>query len=179
MTPVAENYGQALYTLALEEGIAAEIGQQLAVLRESFAQNPDFIRLLSAPGLRREERCQILEDSFQGRVQPYLLNFMKLLTEKGYMGHFDGCCRVYAQRYDRDHGILPVTVITAFPLEEAQALRLQQTLAAKTDKTIRLDRRADPRCMGGIRLEYDGKLVDDTIAYRLEAIHKMLKDTVI
>ncbi len=179
MTPVAQNYGQALYALALEAGLTTQIGQELATLQESFSENPDFIRLLSAPGLNKAERCQILDDSFRGRVQPYVLNFMKLLTEKGYMRHFGGCCQVYTERYDRDNGILPVTVITALPLEEAQAKKLSKKLAAKTGKTIRLNRRVDPRCMGGIRLEYDGKLVDDTIAHRLDAIRKMLKDTVI
>ncbi len=179
MTPVAETYGQALYSLALEEGLTGSIGQELSVLRQSFADTPEYIRLLSSPTLSKEERCQILDDGFRGKVHPYLLNFLKLLTEKGYMRHFDGCCQVYAKAYDADNGILPVTVITALPLPQSQARRLQEKLAAQTGKIIRLECRVEEHVLGGIRLEYDGKLVDDTVLHRLEAIGKLLKNTVI
>ncbi len=179
MTPVAETYGQALYTLALEEGLSQSILQQLQVLQESFAQTPEYIRLLSSPTLSKEERCGILDEVFRDKVQPYLLNFMKILTEKGYMGQFDGCCRVYARLYDRDNGILPVTVTTALPLPRDQARRLEDKLADLTGKTIRLEMRVEESVLGGIRLEYDGKLVDDTVVYRLERIGRMLKETVI
>ncbi len=179
MSPICETYGQALYTLAKDEGLTQPIGQELAALQESFRDCPDFIRLLCAPSLSKAERCGILDDSFRGKLQPYLLSFLKLLTQKGYMRHFDGCCQVYAQAYDKDHGILPVTAITAYPMEDSQVQRLTEKLGAKTCKTIRLLQKVDPACIGGIRLEYDGKLVDDTIAHRLDSIGKMLKNTVI
>ncbi len=179
MTPVAQNYGQALYCLALEEGLSLEISQELAALQEGFRAEPEYLRLLSSPALTKAERCQVLDDSFRNRVQPYVLNFLKLLTEKGYIRHFDGCCKVYAELYDLDNGILPVTAVTALPLEDSQRKRLQEALAAKTGKTIRLNCRVDKACLGGIRLEYDGKLVDDTLLHRLDSIGAVLKNTVI
>ena len=83
MTEVGNVYGESLYELAKEENLTKLIGQQLAVLQASYRQEPDFIRLLSSPNLTKAERCQILDDSFRGKVHPYLLNFMKILTEKG------------------------------------------------------------------------------------------------
>ena len=83
MTQIGSVYGQALYSLALEESLTGEILGQLAVLDDSFRENPDFIRLLSSPNLSKQERCAILDDSFRGKVNGYVLNFMKILTEKG------------------------------------------------------------------------------------------------
>ena len=88
MTEVGSVYGESLYELAKEESLGKLIGEQLAVLQESFRQEPDFIRLLSSPNLTKAERCQILDDSFRGKVHAYVLNFLKILTEKGYMRHF-------------------------------------------------------------------------------------------
>ena len=83
MTEVGNVYGESLYELAKEENLTKLIGDQLAVLQQAFRQEPDFIRLLSSPNLTKTERCQILDDSFRGRVHGYLLNFLKFLTEKG------------------------------------------------------------------------------------------------
>ncbi len=179
MTPIANQYGQALYALACEEGVSHSILQELHVLRQSFSANPEYIRLLSAPQLTKQERCQILDEAFGGKLQPYLLNFLKILTEKGYMRHFDGCCESYIRLYDEANGILPVTAVTAYPLPQAQSLRLQEKLAQATGKTIHLTNKVDASCLGGVRLEYDGKQVDDTIAHRLDSIGKLLKNTVI
>ena len=95
MTEVGNVYGESLYELAKEENLTKLIGEQLAVLQTSYRQEPDFIRLLSSPNLTKAERCQILDDSFRGKVHPYLLNFMKILTEKGYMRYFSDCWDAY------------------------------------------------------------------------------------
>ena len=83
MTEVGNVYGESLYELAKEEALCAQIGEQLTALREGFRQEPDFIRLLSSPNLTKAERCAVLDDSFRGKVHPYVLNFLKILTEKG------------------------------------------------------------------------------------------------
>lgn len=95
MTEVGNVYGQSLYELAKDEGLSREIGEQLTVLQKSFGEEPDFIRLLSNPSLSKPERCRILDTSFRGSVHPYILNFMKILTERGYIRHFSDCCDAF------------------------------------------------------------------------------------
>ena len=95
MTQVGSVYGEALYTLALEESLSAGILEELSALEQAFHAEPDFIRLLSTPNLSVQERCKILDNSFRDQVEPYLLHFLKLLTEKGYMRHFGSCCKAY------------------------------------------------------------------------------------
>ena len=172
MTQIGSVYGEALYTLALEEQLTEQILAELNVLQESFHQEPDFIRLLASPNLSKQERCTIVDDSFRGKVHIYVLNFLKILTEKGYMKHFSDCCKAFEEHYNLDNGILPVTAITAFPLSDAQAEKL-------TGRQIKLRNRVDPTCLGGVRLDYDGKRLDDTVSHHLEAIRGLLKDTVL
>ena len=132
MTSVGTVYAQALYSLAKDEACCKVILDQLTVLQEGFAAEPDFLRLLAAPHLSKEERCQIVDSSFRGKVHPYVLNFMKILTEKGYMRHFADCAKAYRQNYNQDHGILEVTAVTAIALNEEQAGRLTEKLAKVT-----------------------------------------------
>ena len=179
MTQIGSVYAQALYSLAREDSVCRQILDQLKVLDQSFGAEPDFLRLLAAPNLSKEERCRIVDDSFRGKVHPYVLNFMKILTEKGYMRHFGDCCKSYQEQYNQDHGILVVKAATAIPLTPAQSAKLKETLSRITGKTIELENRIDPACLGGMRLDYDGKRVDDTVAHRLEAVGSLLKNTVI
>ena len=180
MTEVGSVYGQALYDLALSEGLTKPILDELAVLDHCFSvEEPGFIKLLSSPNLTKKERCQILDDSFRGKVQPYLLNFMKILTEKGHMRHFSDCCSAYQKNYYRDNNILLIQAVTAVPLTLDQLERLTRKLIAVTGKQVELRVRVDPECLGGVRLDYDGKRLDDTVAHRLEAVRSMLKNTVL
>lgn len=179
MTEVGSVYGQALYDLALSEGVAETVLQQMDVLHQSFCSEPEFLKLLNTPALTKQERCCILDDSFRGKLQPYLLNFLKLLTEKGYIRHFSHCRDAYRECYNRDHGIMPVTVVTALPMTADQKKRLKGKLETITGKTIELHTQIDPDCLGGVRLDYDGKRLDDTVAHRLDAIRNVLKNTVL
>ena len=179
MTQIASVYAEALYVLAKEENCTDGILGELTVLAESFRQEPDFVKLLCAHNLTKEERCGILDDSFRGKVHAFVLNFMKILTEKGYMRHFADCCRAYRQAYNRDHGILEVCAVTAVALNPDQKERLTQKLEKVTGKTVDLDNRIDPACLGGIRLDYDGKRLEDTVSGRLESIGALLKNTVL
>jgi len=83
MTEIGTIYGGALYDLAEAEGLSAEILHQLQVLNKSFSQEPSYLSLLAAHRLSKEERCKILDDSFATQVHPYVLNFLKILTQKG------------------------------------------------------------------------------------------------
>ena len=179
MTEVGSVYGESLYQLAKEESLGKFIGEQLKVMQQSMNQEPDFIRLLSSPNLTKQERCQILDDSFRGKLHPYLLNFMKILTEKGYMRHFSDCCDAYTALYNQDNGILEVTAVTATALTALQESKLQEKLARITGKEIALRNRIDPAVLGGIRLDYDGQRLDDTVSHRMDAIRNLLNKTVL
>ncbi len=179
MTEVGTVYGEALYALAKDEGLGDQILSQLQTLNGSFRAEPDFIRLLSSPTLSKEERCGILEESFGGKIHIFLLNFLKILTEKGYMRHFEDCCESYTRHYNDDHGILSVTAVTAVALTAGQQDRLAEKMAKITGKTIQLHNRIDPAVLGGVRLDYDGIRLDDTVSHRMDTLRAMLNNTVL
>ncbi len=179
MTQIGIVYGQGLYTLAKDESLTKQILNQLQVLETSFVQEPDFLRLLSSPNLPKEDRCEILDKSFRGNVHPYVLNFLKILTEKGYIRHFSECVSSFKTQYNEDNGILPVDVVSAVPLTADQKDRLMQKLSKLTGKNIELTNKIEPDCLGGIRLDYDGKRIDGTVRNRLDEIRNLLKNTVL
>ena len=179
MTQAANTYAQALYDLAKEEGLGGRILEELSVLKTVFTENPQYSKLLSAPDLSKQERCGILDEAFRGKVHPYVLNFMKILTEKGYIRQFPDCCRAFCGLYNEDNGILVVKAISAVVLTQAQKQKLTAKLEAITGKKIDLQCSVDAAQLGGLRLNYDGMQVDGTVKTKLDAIGKLLKNTVL
>lgn len=179
MTQVGSVYGEALYELALSENLSDSILNEVKVLAESFQAEPDFLRLLCSPNLSKQERCQILDDSFRSKVHPYLLNFLKILTEKGYIRHFSDCSKAYEKLYNRDHNIVSVTAVTAVALNAKQFDALTQKLSRMTGKTVLLHNQVDSACLGGVRLDYDGQSLDGTVKNRLDTVRDLLNNTVL
>ena len=179
MTQAANTYAQALYDLAKEEGLGKSILEELCVLKGVFADTPQYGKLLSTPNIPKQERCGILDETFRGKVHPYVLNFLKILTEKGYIRQFPDCCDAYRGFYNEDNGILVVKAQSAVALTDAQKQKLTEKLAATTGKAVDLQCSIDPAVLGGLRLSYDGKQVDGTVKSRLDAIGKLLKNTVL
>ena len=179
MTDAANQYGTALYELCRDEGLVKEILPQLKTLQNVIAEEPRFVTLLSAPSVPKEERCRVIDTVLKGQVHPYLLNFLKILTEKGYMKQFVLCCQVFKDLYNEDMGILCVTVVTAAPISQELQDRLQKKLSSVTGKTIDLTCKIEQSCLGGVRLDFDGKRVDGTVRRRLEDVRNILKNTVL
>ena len=179
MTQAGVVYGQALYDLAKDEGLEQVIFDQLIVLDDVFYAQPDYLRLLSASNLPCDARVQLVEDCFAGKIEPYLNNFLKLLTQRGYAKSFHDCVKQYKEQYNIAHNILPVKAVTCVPLTQLQKQRLEEKLCAITGKNAQLINRVDPGVLGGVRLDYDGTQVDDTVASRVDAIRKLLNNTVL
>ena len=172
-------YGQGLYALAKDEGLEERILEELAVLEEAFQIQPEFLKLLASHNIPRQERAKLLDESFRGKVHLYVLNFLKLLTNKDCIRGFSGSCKAYREQYNAQKGILEVRVLSAIALDDGQKQHLEDKLAALTGKQIRLICRVDPAVLGGILLRYDGCQVDGTVKGRLAAVEKQLKNTVL
>lgn len=179
MREIAANYGQALYDLACEEGLEEQLLQELETLEKVFSGEPEFIRLLASPNLSKDERCGIADKIALDRVHPYVCNTLKLMIEKGVVGSFCDCCKKYRMLYDDGHGIVAVTAVSAVELTGEQLNRLKDKLCSATGKTVRIQNRIDPSCMGGLRLDYDGKQLDGTVRTRLNSLRELLKNTVL
>ena len=154
MTETAKMYGGSLYDLAAEEGLETRILGELDEVQQLLKQNPDYLRLLSTPSIPKKERCGLLDEALRGQVHLYVLNFLKILCEKGTLRELSGCARAYRIRYNQAHGILEATAISAVPLTEQQRAALHA------------------KVLGGIRLDIEGTELDGTVQNRLASLRR-------
>lgn len=174
MTEFAKMYGGSLYDLAAEERADSEILAQLDECVGLLRDNPDYLRLLSTPSLPKKERCGLLDEALRGEIHIYLLNFLKILCERGQLRQLAECARAYRLRYNAAHGILEATAVSAVALTSDQARRLQNKLETVTGKQIDLHCKVDPGVLGGIRLDIDGTELDGTVQSRLSGLRSSI-----
>lgn len=175
MGELSKNYGAALYSVAKGAEIADAVYQELCGLDKCFASEPRFLKLLSSVNIPKAERLSIVSDCLSGRVHPYVLSFMKLLTERASAAHFSECFAEYREQYFFDNGITPVTAVTAVPLSALQLERLREKLAKLVGGRVILTNSIDPTCLGGVKLSYRSKQIDGTVKKRLDEIGGLLK----
>ncbi len=176
MTEFGREYGDGLYALCAEEKITDAVLAQLAELKGLFRENPDFIRLLSNMSIPKTERVLVADQALQGQVHPYVLNFVKLLVERGAVYEFESCESAYRESYQADHLISEAGVTTAKPLTDAQRSQLIEKLRRMTGRQIQLKETTDPSVLGGVLLELDGRRYDNTIRHRLNDIRQAIKE---
>ena len=172
MTETAKMYGGSLYDLAAEEGLETRILGELDEVQNLLKANPDYLRLLSTPSIPKKERCGLLDEALRGQVHLYVLNFLKILCEKGSLRELSGCARAYRIRYNQAHGILEATAISAVSLTEPQRAALHAKLESLTGKTIDLKTKVDAKVLGGIRLDIEGTELDGTVQNRIASLRR-------
>ena len=174
MTELAREYGSGLYAQTEEEKISASVLEEMQMLCECFRSQPEFLRLLSNMSLSKAERVGILDKALRGQVHPYLLNFLKILCERGSLGEFKGCEDAFRTLYHQDYGIIEAYVTTGAPMNDDQRKRMTEKLSAMSGKQVTLIEKVDPQVIGGVLLEMNGKRYDNTVRHRLNAIHQAM-----
>ena len=131
MSELTNEYATALADLAAEEGLEDEFLAQTGALLQVFRENPAYARLLSDPQLTKAERTSLADAAFGGRIHPYLVNFLKLLAERGYIAGVEEFFTEYDRIHCARHGIVKARAVSAVPLTDEQRERLLRRLAQR------------------------------------------------
>ena len=174
MSEAVKEYGRALADLAAEEGIEERVLAESRMVRSILAEYPAYVHLLSNPEIPKKERTELLAQAFGGQIHPHFVNFLKLITERGYACETDSFLAEYESLYCQRHKIATAYVQSAVPLSDEQKDRLCKKLAGITGKTIELSCRVDPSLIGGIRLYINNTLLEGSVRARLDAVRASL-----
>ena len=177
MTDMKE-FASALFMLADEEGKTEAIAEELATVKSLLTDNPEYVRLLDTPAIKKEERLALAERAFAG-LSEYTLNLIMLLSERHLSSGLSRLCDDYMALYDEVRGILRAEAVTAVGMSETQIKRLSAKLGASTGKTVILKNTVDPSMLGGVKLRYAGTQLDGTVRASLDRFESALKDSVL
>jgi len=169
-TAAAKRYAKAIFELAQDEGKVEEWGQRLAQVRDVMS-DPEVARVLTNPTIASEQRMDLVSNLFDGGETT---NLAKLLIESNRV-HDVGAIEDEFQRLaDEAAGRVRATVTTAVELTAKDRDRVVEELSKRLGKRVQLDVLVDPRILGGLKLQYGDRLVDASVATRLQQLRRRL-----
>lgn len=159
---VENEYAQAIYDLAKEENKIDIINECFIVVNKSIEDN-DFMELLSSPKITKEEKKNILTKVY-GKLDSLFLDFMYVLIDNNRINRISYIYDYYNQLIKIEHNILHIEAYSVKELTKTQIDNLRKTLSSYYNgKTLEIENIVDPKLIGGVRIECNGKTLDVTL----------------
>lgn len=174
MNNVAQEYGTALFMLASEENKIAEYREGLAVLKETFADEPDYMVFISSPSIPLTQRLKAISDAFAGIICENMLSFILLLCEKGRLDCFEESEKTFEALFDESQRILNIRVKSAVALSDDQKARLETKLEQNYKCKVDTEYIVDTSLLGGVVIEADDNVIDGSLRHRMQQIKEVI-----
>ena len=169
MADLCKEYASALFSLASEKNLVKEIGNDISEIKSIIDQNTDYLDILSSPALVLSKRIALIDEAF-GEKNEYVVSFLKLLCENGFINTLSGCIDEFFLLLTELENRVVATIYYAFELTSEQKKRLEEKLKRITNKEIDPIYVEDKGLIGGIKIELDGKVLDGSLSTRLNNI---------
>ena len=174
---VSKTYGEALYEAAVETGAdkAAELMEEIRGVMGILADNPEFDGLLKHPGIPKQEKLQVVDDVFRGRVSDELRNFLEIVVSKERYGDLNDIFGYYITRVKEEQKIGVAYVETAVELTEGQKNAVETKLLETSGyREMEMNYSVDPAIIGGMVVRINDRVVDSSIRTKLDGLTKQL-----
>lgn len=165
---VAKRYAEALFSLCKEENSLDEIHDEFSAIATVISKENELITFMISPQFKQDEKKQMLESIFGGKVSETLLNFFKLLIDKGRFGMVNEIFDLFHKFYYQEKGIESTIVYSVVPIKEEAMATLKAKLENQLQKQIVIENKIDKTLVGGIMLRIGDKIIDGSIKRRME-----------
>jgi len=162
---VAFQYGEALFSLALERNELDSVLKDFKEFNASIDQ--DIYKFLNHPKVSKQDK----KDTFDKIVTNDLLkHFIYVLIDNLRIEFLDEILEEYKKLYDNQYKTLDVKAFVNRELSELQKQNLITNLEKKLNRKVELLCIVDESIVGGMRVEYEGMVHDDTINNYLHSL---------
>lgn len=173
---ISGRYASALFELAKEQGIVAQIEADLARFSALLDESEDLRRLVASPVFTAEEQGRAIEAVLdKAGIGGLTANFLQVITRNRRLFAVSQMIRDFKALAAESRGEVTAEVTTAQPLSEQQAAELAQTLKNSVGKDVKLDVRVDPSILGGLIVKIGSRMIDSSLRTRLNAVKIGLK----
>ena len=175
MSDLNKEYAEALFALAAEAKQEKAYLEALRLVGDALQTEPEYMDVLSAPSIPRDERNALLEQAFGAAVPEQVLSFVQLLCAQGAIRTLPACVEEYHRLYQAAISMSTAHVVSAVALTDDQKSRLAEKLAAKFGRHIELVCTVDEHLLGGITVQLDGVVLDGSLRRRLQVVKDVIE----
>ena len=172
---ISKTYGEALFELAVEEQKLDELFEEAKAVRKILKEYAEFGKLMTHPRISKEEKAQVAEAVFKGRVSSEMVGFLTIILEKGRVAELDETLTYFIDRVKEEKRIGVAFVTTAEALDDGTRTKVEKRLLDTTKyETMEMHYVVDPSIIGGMVIRIGDRVIDSSITTKLNELKKQL-----
>lgn len=165
---ISKTYGDALFTLAVEENKIDELVQEITQLLDILVKEGEFSKLMNHPRVPVEEKIALVKEIFTGRVSSELVGFLTLVVAKGRYSSINEILQYFLDSAKEFKGIGVAYVTTPLELSDTQKTATVEKLLATTQyKEMEMHYSIEPALIGGMQIRIKDRVVDSSIQTKI------------
>lgn len=139
-------------------------------------ESADLQRLLDSPAFSREQKVSALtEIAAQSNFSKMTTGFLGTMAENGRANEILSAIAAFDSLYADHRGVKRAVAITATEMNADQRAKLEGVLTKAVGSDIELETEVDPALVGGIQLRIGSKLIDASVASKLDRMNTAMK----
>ncbi len=174
---VSKTYGDALFALAMEENRLEELFQSACMVADIIRNNDDFTTLMNHPGIIKEHKVKVVEESFGGQIPKELIGLMSLMITKSRSSEIINVLDYFIELVKEEMKIGNAHVTTAIPLDQTQKEKVEKRLLETTKyHSLEMCYEVDETLIGGMVIRIGDRVIDSSIKTKLYDLSKELRN---
>ena len=172
----ANRYAAALFELASDNAELPAVAGNLANLQDALASSEDLSRLTNSPAFSREEKVKALVAVAEAAgFTKTVSGFIGTMAQNGRASDLPGALQVFDDLYADHRGVQRALATTAKEMSADQRAKLEAILTKAIGSDVELETDVNPAIVGGIQLRIGSKLIDASIATKLDRMNTAMK----
>ena len=170
-----ERYSLALYELAKESKVLAEIEDQSLSILNLILSNKDFSNLIKDPTVNQEELLNIIKIiSKNNKIENLLRDFLSFLAIKKRFFYVKQILKSFIETCSRKRGELKAELKSAKKLSSDEISKITNELTENFSSKIKLNYKHDKSLIGGLIVQVGSTMVDTSIKNKLQQIENKM-----
>jgi F-type H+-transporting ATPase subunit delta len=168
---IANQWARALFNLTVSEEQMISRKEILSQITFMLLKTPKFGQFIFNPQVSMREKKEVFQ---KGISDIQLANYLSLLSEKGKFKYLPEIAKKYQSMVMEYKGIIEAKLMIAAAIDSDLKAELQMRLEKNYGKTFIIHEKINPEIIGGAVLIFDNRMIDFSIAGRLEKMKKNL-----
>lgn len=172
MTPTANCYARALFDLSVEKNNLEDIHLVLEAIKNLVRGLPDFCTFLNNRLLDKDEKKQVLQALFEGKISDDVYKFLLFITYKNRLNILPEIVEAFDGLYLSHKRQMRVWITTAFAIQEEDKAALIQRMEEQFKQSLVPQWRLDPSLLGGFHMAAQGVVYDYSFKNQLNHFYQ-------
>ncbi|AQQ09088.1 F-type ATPase subunit delta [Sedimentisphaera cyanobacteriorum] len=170
----AEIYAKPFFEIAKEKGKIQQLFSELEVCAESFTKQKEVLSFFESPFVQTSEKIKAVENALTGKADNFTTGLMVSLARRARISLLPDILKAFEVLEAESRGVEFVKVTLASEPSEETREHIEKRLREVTGKETRFEYHFNPDLIGGVVIEHNGKVVDNSVRSNLNnAVNKI------